>query len=119
MLPVVKTAPLALPVAPAGGQLHPPRPRAWGLSREWQGLTSSQEEPWTLRGEEGRERERGEKEEREGGGGSEGDSGMGKGHFRKGEEEIKSIRVLVHIWIKNGYPHLRVCWLCVHQSCVH
>ena len=62
MIPAVKRVPLLLPVPPARRQPHPLRPRAWGLSIDWQESTFSQEGPWTLRGGKG-ERER-EREER-------------------------------------------------------
>ena len=100
MLPVVRTAPLGLPVAPAGGQLHPPRPRAWGLSREWQGLTSSQEEPWTLWGGEGeREREReGGRRRREGGKEERGRRSEGNSGMRKGQSvSTKAVCIRKHV----------------------
>ena len=68
MIPAVKRVPLLLPVPPARRQPHPLRPRAWGLSIDWQESTFSQEGPWTLRGGKGeRERERRGRESGEGG----------------------------------------------------
>lgn len=53
MIPAARRVPLSLPVPPAKRQPHPLRPRAWGLSIEWQESTFSQEGPWILRGGKG------------------------------------------------------------------
>lgn len=107
MIPAARRVPLSLPVPPVRRQPHPLRPRAWGLSIEWQELTFSQEGPWILRGGKG---ERGMREERQKGGrGSEGWEKVNSGKGKERKEHSTNM----------DQEHLSACWLCAYQSCVH
>ena len=122
MIPAVKRVPLLLPVPPARRQPHPLRPRAWGLSIDWQESTFSQEGPWTLRGGKGeRERERrgresgeggerngGKKEQRKGGRGSKGWK-WGKVISEKGKERKEH-----ECW----YEHGSRAFICMLAVCI-
>ena len=118
MIPAARRVPLSLPVPPVRRQPHPLRPRAWGLSIDWQESTFSQEGPWTLRGGKG-ERERVEKEEREmeerKNKGKEGEGVKDENEerlFQKKGRREKSMSVGMNM----DQEHLSACWLCASEN---